>query len=327
MTNMKIFSGTSNKQLTEAICRHLNIPMGNIYHKAFASGELYCQFQENIRGCDVFLVNPVTFPANDNLMELLLMADAARRASAGKITAVIPYFGYGRQDRKDKSRVPISAKLVMDLIEAAGFDRVVTMDLHAAQVGGFTNLPFDHLSFKPSLIGKLKELNLEIDCVVAPDIGSVKRIQEYAESLKKDMAIIAKKRISETKVEVKNFIGDVKEKKVLIIDDLTESVGTLTEAAKACSEEGAKEINVAITHACFSRKGIQLLKECIEKSLFTRFLFSNTVSHRLYEESLDEHEDSVFGYENVIQVDVSNVFAKAIKRIHNNESVSELFVV
>jgi ribose-phosphate pyrophosphokinase len=216
---------------------------------------------------------------------------------------------------------------MMDLIEASGFDRVVTMDLHAAQVGGFTNLPFDHLSFKPSLINKLKELNIGVDCLVAPDIGSVKRIQEYAETLKKDMAIVAKKRISETKVEVKNFIGDVKDKKVLIIDDLTESVGTLTEAAKACAEEGAKEINVAITHACFSKKGIQTLMNGIENSLFTRFLFSNTVSQEFYEASLDEHEDSVFGYEDIIQVDVSNVFSKAIERIHNNESVSELFVV
>jgi len=324
---MKIFSGTPNEPLAQSICEKLEIPLGKIYHKTFASGECYCQFQENIRGGDVFLIQPVSFPANDNLMQLLLMADAARRASAGRITAVIPYFGYGRQDRKDKSRVPISAKLMMDLIEASGFDRVVTMDLHAAQVGGFTNLPFDHLSFKPSLISKLKELSIGIDCLVAPDIGSVKRIQEYAEALKKDMAIIAKKRLSETEVEVKNFIGDVKGKKVLIIDDLTESVGTLTEAAKACAEEGAKEINVAITHACFSRKGIETLKDGIENSLFTRFLFSNTVSQELYEAALDEHEESVFGYENVIPVDVSNVFAKAIERIHNNESVSELFVV
>jgi len=324
---MKVFSGTANEPLAESICQHLDIPLGKISHKTFASGELYCHFLENIRGSDVFLINPVTFPANDNLMQLLLMADAARRASAGKITAVIPYFGYGRQDRKDKSRVPISAKLVMDLIEAAGFHRVVTMDLHAAQVGGFTNLPFDHLSFKPSLINALIENHTQIDCVVAPDIGAVKRTQEYAEALKKDIAIIAKKRLSDTHVEVTKFIGDVKDKKVLIVDDLTESVGTLTEAAKACAEAGAIEINIAVTHGCFSEKGFYTLADGIDKNLFTRFFFSNTVSHRLYEDSLDEHEESVFGNDLISVVDVSGVFAKAIRRIHKNESVSELFLI
>ena len=240
---MKIFSGTANEALAIKICKNLGLPLGKITHKSFASGELYCQFKENIRGSDVFLIQPISFPANDNLMQLLLMCDAARRASAGRITAVVSYLGYGRQDRKDKSRVPISAKLVMDLIAAAGFDRVVTMDLHSAQVGGFTNLPFDHLSFKPSLISAIKEHSVEIDCIVAPDIGAVKRSQEYAEALKKDMAIIAKKRLSDTEVEVKNFIGDVKGKRVLMVDDLTESAGTLTEAAKACKEEGVEGDN------------------------------------------------------------------------------------
>lgn len=324
---MKIFSGTANERLAELICKNLGIPIGGIHHKTFASGELYCHFLENIRGCDVFLINPITFPANDHLMQLLLMADAARRASAGKITAVIPYFGYGRQDRKDKSRVPISAKLVMDLVNAAGFDRVVTMDLHAAQVGGFTNLPFDHLSFKPSLINAVRELKIEVDMVVSPDIGAVKRTQEYAKSLKRNMAIIAKERLSDTEVEVTNFIGNVKGKRILIVDDLTESVGTLTEAAKACAEKGATEINVAVTHGCFSTKGIVALKEGIESRLFTRFFYSNTVSNKHYENGLDEHEESIFDHPSMVCVDVSPVLATAISRIHNNESVSELFVV
>lgn len=324
---MKIFSGTANELLAELICNNLGIPLGKIQHKTFASGELYCHFLENIRGCDVFLINPITVPANDNLMQLLLMADAARRASAGKITAVIPYFGYGRQDRKDKSRVPISAKLVMDLIEAAGFHRVVTMDLHAAQVGGFTNLPFDHLAFKPSLINAIRDSKIEVDMVVAPDIGAVKRTQDYAKSLQRNMAIIAKERLSDTEVEVTNFIGNVKNKRVLIVDDLTESTSTLTEAAKACAEKGAKEINVAITHGCFSPKGIVALKEGIENHLFTRFFYSNTVSTKHYEDKLDEHEESIFDHPSMICVDVSPVLATAISRIHNNESVSELFVV
>lgn len=324
---MKIFSGTANELLADSICKNLGIPLGKINHKTFASGELYCHFLENIRGSDVFLINPISFPANDNLMQLLLMADAARRASAGKITAVIPYFGYGRQDRKDKSRVPISAKLVMDLINASGFDRVVTMDLHAAQVGGFTNLPFDHLSFKPSLINTIRDNKIDIDMIVAPDIGAVKRTQDYAKSLKKNMVIIAKERLNDTEVEVTNFIGNVKNKKVLIVDDLTESVGTLTEAAKACAEKGATEINVAVTHGCFSAKGIVTLKEGIEIGLFTRFFYSNTVSTKHYEDSLDEHEESIFNDLSMVCVDVSSVFATAISRIHNNESVSELFVV
>jgi ribose-phosphate pyrophosphokinase len=201
------------------------------------------------------------------------------------------------------------------------------MDLHAAQVGGFTNLPFDHLSFKPSLINALKSYNTQIDCVVAPDIGAVKRTQEYAQSLQKDIAIIAKKRLSDTEVEITNFIGNVKGKKVLIVDDLTESVGTLTEAAKACWSEGACEVNVAVTHGCFSRKGIVALENGLENSIFNKFFFSNTVSYHLYEESLEDHEESVFGCEGLITVDVSSVFSTAIERIHKNESVSELFVV
>lgn len=324
---MKIFSGTANEPLAESICKNLGIPLGKIEHKTFASGELYCHFHENVRGDDVFLVNPITYPANDNLMQLLLMGDAARRASVGKITAFIPYFGYGRQDRKDKSRVPISAKLVMDLINAAGFNRVVTMDLHAPQVGGFTNLPFDHLSFKPSLINLIRDNKIDIDVIVAPDIGAVKRAQDYAKSLKKNLAIIAKERLNDTEVEVINFIGNVENKKVLIVDDLTESVGTLTEAAKACLEKGAIEINVAVTHGCFSSKGVVALKKGIESGLFTRFFYSNTVSMKHYEDRLGEREENIFNHPSMICVDVSSVFATAISRIHNNESVSELFVV
>lgn len=321
---MKIFSGTSNEQLAKDICSNLQIPLGKIYHKEFASKELYCQFHENIRGSDVFLVQPTSYPANDNLMQLLLMADAAKRASAGTITAVIPYFGYERQDRKDKSRVPISAKLVMDLLAAAGFHRVLTMDLHAAQIGGFTNLPFDHLSFKPSLINVLREKNIGIDCVVSPDLGAIKRNQEYADILKKDLAIVVKKRTSDIDVHVTSFIGDVNGKNVLMVDDLTESVGTLTEASKACKERGAKEINVAVTHGCFSNRGYEALSRGVEEGLFTRFFFSNTVDPRS-QYGIGEYEDDVFNYEAVISVDVAPVFAKAISRIHRNESVSELF--
>ncbi len=196
---MKIFSGSSNPALVDKICANLSISRGKIILKSFASGEVFCQFEENIRGADVYLVQSTSYPANDNLMELMIMADAARRASAGRITAVIPYFGYARQDRKEKSRVPISAKLVMDIIKAAGFNRILTMDLHAPQIGGFTNLPFDHLNFMPALLDRLKEL--PIDVVVCPDVGAVKRNNEYANAMRKTMAILDKHRIDETNVE------------------------------------------------------------------------------------------------------------------------------
>ncbi len=326
MNDIKIFSGTSNIDLADKICKRLNIELGEIYHHTFPSGESYIQFKENIRGKDVFLIqSPGSGNTNDYLMQLLIMGDSARRASAGRITAVLPMAFYSRQDRKDKSRTPISAKLVMDLFKASGFNRVVTMDLHSPQVGGFTNLPFDHLSFKPSLIDALKENKVDIDVVVSPDIGAVKRTTEYADSLKKDLAIIAKKRLSDTSVSVKQFIGDVKDKNVLIIDDLTESVGTLVEASKACKEQGAKEINVAVTHGCFSGVGILKLKEALKSNLFNRFFHSNTISLDWYRIGVATPEEDVFNSKNIISVDVSPVFAIAIERIHNNESVSELF--
>jgi len=311
---MKIFSGTANEDLAQKICDNLNTRLGQVRHKTFASGEKYCQFQDNIRGDDVFLIQPTSAPANDNLMELMLMADAAKRASAGRITAVIPYFGYARQDRKDKSRVPISAKLVMDMLSLR-FDRVVTMDLHAAQVGGFTNLPFDHLTIKPSLIKALSDWHIQVDVVVAPDIGAVKRAQEYSKVLKKPMAIIAKERLSDTEVEVVSFIGNVKGKNVLMVDDLTESCNTLIEAGKTCKENGANEINAAVTHGCFSDLGKGNLIGSLLSRTFTRFFTSNTTEWRL----------GLSNVNGLINIDVSTVFATAIQRIHNNESVSELF--
>lgn len=311
---MKIFSGTANEDLAYKICENMNTRLGSVRHKTFASGEKYCQFQENIRGDDVFLIQPTSAPANDNLMELMLMADAAKRASAGKITAVVTYFGYGRQDRKDKSRVPISAKLVMDMLSLR-FDRVVTMDLHAAQVGGFTNLPFDHLSFKPSLLKSLIDNRVNIDVVVSPDIGAVKRAQEYSKVLRKPMAIIAKERLSDTEVEVVSFIGNVKGKDILIVDDLTESCNTLVEAAKTCKKEGAKEVNIAVTHGCLSDLGKGNLVEAIYSKTFSKFFTSNTI----------HWESGLSNVSNLIKVDVAPVFATAIERIHNNESVSELF--
>ena len=331
---MKIFSGNSNQPLVEKICCrdhlycHTNVVQGKIDLKTFPSGEKYCQFKENIRGSDVYLVQSISSPVNDNLMELLVMCDAARRASAGRITAVIPYFGYSRQDRKDKSRVPISAKLIMDLLEASGVNRILTMDLHSPQIVGFTNLPVDQLSFKPALVEAVK--NIGIDVVVAPDIGSVKRADEYTTALKTDLVIISKKRTNETSVEVKHFIGDVKGKKVLIIDDLTESAGTLIEAATACKEEGAVEIYCAITHGCFTDTGVLRLVNSFKSGLIKKLYVSNSVKYTDRWIDTTEPEDfdgTVKGYDyfHIVNVDVSQWFALAIKNIHNNESVSELF--
>ena len=311
---MKIFSGNSNPELTSKICKYLGIPAGRIHLHQFPSGEQYCQFKENIRGKDVYLVQSLSNPVNDHLMQLLIMADAARRASADRITAVIPYFGYARQDRKDKSRVPISAKLIMNLLASSGFDRIVTMDLHSPQVGGFTDLPFDHLQFKPALIDAIKSEN--IDVIVSPDIGAVKRAEEYATLLKKDMAIISKKRDNERDVEVKHFIGDVKGRRCLIVDDLTESAGTLIEAAQACKDHGASDIFVAVSHGCFNGPiAFPRLIKAFSDGIITKFLVSNTVSF------------SVPTGIKIETVDVSPVFAKAILNINKNESVSELFSV
>jgi ribose-phosphate pyrophosphokinase len=321
MKNLKLFSGTSNIPLAEKIAENLFTKLGDIYHHRFPSGETYCQFKENIRGSDIFLIQGITNPANENLMELLVMADAARRASAERITAVIPYFGYARQDRKDKSRVPISAKLVLDIIETAGIDRVVTMDLHSPQVGGFTNLPFDHLTFEPVLANyirnKYNSLALRDNVVLmAPDVGAVKRIEKYASLLKCDFGFISKKRLNDEKVELQSIVGDVKDKHVIVIDDLTESCGTLIQAAEACKTNGAKHVVTVVTHGCITDTGVNRLENALVNKTIDEFVYSNTANIGKNTKLADR----------ITELDVSMVFAKAINNIHNNESVSELFV-
>jgi ribose-phosphate pyrophosphokinase len=316
---VKIFSGTSNQPLAEKIVKNLDSKLGDIYHHTFPSGETYCQFKENIRGCDVFLVQGITQPANENLMELLVMADAARRASAERITAVIPYLGYARQDRKDKSRVPITARLVLDLIATAGIDRVVTMDLHSPQVGGFTNLPFDHLTFEPVLVDYIRSKYHSLDCrdnvvLMAPDVGAVKRIEKYSSVLKSDFGFISKKRLADDKVDLQNIVGNVKDKHVIIIDDLTESLGTMVQAAKECKRQGAVKVTCAVTHGCLTSIGLLRLSEA---DSIDEFIHSNTTN---------TWGNIGFKPANVTELDVSMLFAKAIRSINKNESVSELFV-
>ncbi len=342
---MKIFSGSSNWPLVEKICQNLNLPIGDVYLHTFPSGEKYCQLKDNIRGEHVFLVQSTSAPANDNLMELLVMCDAARRASAEKITAVLPYFGYARQERKDKPRVPISAKLVMDMLQCAGVSRIVTLDLHAPQIQGFTNLPVDQLSFKPALIktmssqlmiDSIKKPNRPghsiIDCVVAPDIGAVKRAEEYSSAFNVELVIISKKRSGDDKVELRNFIGDVKNKNVLIVDDMIESGGTIIQAAKACKEQGADNVYCGITHGCFAGVGEIRLVDAFKKGLITKLFVSNSVdtSNIFWEESCGLYGWGIGNLipnqaDKVITVDMAPWFAKAIQNINENKSVTELF--
>jgi len=322
---MKIFSGQSNPILVSQMCEHLGMPAGIISLKQFPSGEHWCQFNENIRGEDVYLVQSLSAPVNENLMQLLLMCDAARRASAGRITAVIPYFGYARQDRKDKPRVPISARLVMDLLKSSGFNRILTMDFHSPQIGGFTNLPLDHLSFLPALINAVSEFC--VDAIVAPDIGAVKRADEYATKLEKELVILTKKRSSATKVDVKHFVGDVSNKKVLIIDDLTESAGTLIEAATACKEHGASEIYCAITHGCFTDIGVRRLINAFSGNTINHLFYSNTVDSTKWEPDGIYSPGTPIFQRTITVVNVADIFAKAVLNISQDKSVSELFRV
>lgn len=322
MNTLKIFSGTSNLPLAEAIAENLSIKLGDIYHHNFPSGESYCQFKENIRGGDVFLIQGITNPANENLMQLLVMADAARRASADRITAVIPYFGYARQDRKDKSRVPISAKLVLDLIQSAGINRILTMDLHSPQICGFTNLPFDHLTFEPVLSKYLSELFLYRDnlIIMAPDVGAVKRAEKYAETLGCEFGFISKKRVGDETVQFQSLVGDVKDKSVVIIDDMTESAGTLIQAAHACKSNGSKEIFCSVSHGCFTGVGMERLCEAMPP------VGDNLIDGFIHSDSANILWNLKYKPLAIKTLSVSKLFSSAINSIHNNESVSELFV-
>lgn len=311
MNKSVIFSTPTSQRLAQNIAWSSGNELGSIYHHQFPSGEWYCQLKENVRGADVFIIQPIVKPANDNLMQLLIMADACRRASAGRIIAITPYLGYSRQDRKDKSRVPISAKLVMDIMEASGIDRIVTMDLHAAQIQGFTNLPFDHLYFRPVLINALK--GEQIDVVVSPDIGAIKKADDLARCMGKELAFISKRRLSDSEVKAQQFVGDVKGKNVLIVDDLTESAGTLIEAATVCRQEGAAKIYCAVTHLCLNDIGHERLGKARQEGLINMFLASNSTGWPQYDDGT------------VKIVDISHLLGTAIHKIHTNESVSELF--
>jgi len=304
---MKIFTGTAHPALAQSIADYLQIPLGQASVTSFPDGETFVKINENIRGRDVFIVQPTCPPTNHNIMELLILVDAARRASAARITVVIPFFGYARQDRKDQPRVPITAKLVANLIVAAGVHRVLTMDLHAQQLQGFFDIPVDHLYALPVLNTYLQRINLDNLVVVSPDVGGVKMASAYAQALHAGLAIVVKRRRSSTEVDALHVIGEVEGKNVLIVDDLTETAGTLTGAAKILRNHGAKDIYAGVSHAVLTDLAIERLNNSEIKELIT----TDSVPVR--------------PSERVKVLPVAPLLGEGIRRIHGDESVSSLF--
>ena len=308
--DIKIFAANSSKELAQKIADQMGMPLCKCEVSTFSDGEIAVSIQETVRGSDVFVVQSTNAPVNNNLMELLIMIDALKRASAGRITAVMPYYGYARQDRKSKSRDPITAKLVADLITTAGADRVLTMDLHAAQIQGFFNIPLDHLVGMPILAREFVKKGIEDLVVVSPDLGSVTRARNFANFLDAPIAIIDKRRPKANVSEVMNIIGDIKDKNVVIIDDIIDTAGTLCNAANALKERGAKSVRACATHGVLSGPAIQRIKD----SAIEELILLDTI--QLPEEKRLDKIDVVT---------VAEVFAEAIKRIYNDQCLSSLF--
>lgn len=306
---MKIFSGTSNRPLASAIAASIGLELGKCTVSAFPDGETFVKVEENVRGEDVFLVQSTSPPSNHHLMEMFILMDALRRASASRITAVLPFYGYARQDRKDQPRVPITAKLVANLLVAAGAHRVLTMDLHAQQIQGFFDIPVDHLYAAPVMYEYLKGKQLNNLVVVSPDVGGLKMAHAYSQVLEAGLAIVAKRRTSATEVESMTVIGEIRGKTVLMVDDLTETAGTLTTAAALLKRKGAKQIFACVSHAILNDLGIQRLR----KSNIDELITTDTV--------LRPAIDGV----NIITLSVAGLLGEAIKRIHSNSSVTSLF--
>lgn len=308
---LKVFSGNANRPLAEKVCDYLGISLGNAEVKTFSDGEISVEINENVRGKDVFIIQSTCPPVNDNLMELLIMIDAARRASAGRITAVIPYYGYARQDRKVAPRQPISAKLVANLITVAGASRVLTMDLHAGQIQGFFDIPVDNLYARPVLLHYLKEHFKDDLVIVSPDAGGVERARAFAKRLDASLAIIDKRREGANVAEVMNIIGDVKGKTAVIVDDMVDTGGTLTKAASALLDKGASAVYACCTHPVLSGNAVQRIEESPIKEL----IVTDTIP--LSEEARKCSKIKVLS--------VGKLFGEAVRRIHLNESVSVLF--
>jgi ribose-phosphate pyrophosphokinase len=310
-TQLKIFCGSAHRVLAQRICDAIGEPLGKATVDSFPDGETFVKIDENIRGRDVFIVQPTCPPTNQNLMELLIMVDAARRASAARITAVIPFFGYARQDRKDQPRVPITAKLVANLLTAAGVNRVVAMDLHAQQVAGFFDIPVDHLYAAPVIIRHLRGRRFDHPVVVSPDVGGLKMASAYAQAMDAGLAIVAKRRISATEIEAQNVIGEVEGRDVILVDDLTETAGTLCSAAKILKERGASRIIACVSHAVLSDLAIERL----QKSEVAELITTNSVPVR-----------SGDGF-TITELCIAELLGKGIVSIHDDESVSSLFKI
>jgi len=309
---LKIFTGNANRQLAEQICVHLNKWMGEAQVKVFSDGEIYVQINENVRGADVFVIQPTSTPVDRHLMELLLMIDALKRASAQRITAVLPYYGYARQDRKDKPRVPISARLVAALLETAGANRVLTLDLHAPQIQGFFDIPVDHLFSMPVMIEYYRSQGIEDLTVVSPDAGGVERARGFAKRLNAPLAIIDKRREEANVAEVMNVVGIVKDRHCLIVDDLIDTAGTLVKGAEALLEKGASSVSACATHAVLSGPAVTR----IEESELKEVVFTNSIP--LSEAAKQSPR--------IKSLSIANLMADAIRSIHEETSVSTLFV-
>ncbi|MEZ0294857.1 MAG: ribose-phosphate diphosphokinase [Candidatus Methylacidiphilales bacterium] len=311
-SDIQIFSGTANMALAISIAKYLGVPRGDAVVDTFPDGETFVKFNDNIRGRDVFILQPTCPPTNQNLMELLIMIDAARRASATRITAVMPFYGYARQDRKDQPRVPITAKLVANLLVASGADRILTMDLHAQQIQGFFDIPVDHLYAAPVLYRYIKTVfKDEKPVVVSPDLGGMKMAGAYAQMLDTDLAIVAKRRLSPTEIEPMYVIGDVKGRDVLLVDDLTETAGTLTSAARILKEKGARRIYACVSHAVLG----ELAQKRLRESSIEELICTNSTPVKPFD-----------GFKLTV-LSVAELLGEAIKRVHFGESVSSLFDV
>ena len=312
LKNIKILSGNSNIPLAEKICAGLNIPLGRAHVKKFSDGEIQVEIEENVRGMDVFVVQSTCTPVNSYLMELLIMMDAIKRASAERITAVLPYYGYARQDRKVAPRVPITAKLVADLITTAGANRLLTIDLHAGQIQGFFNIPVDHLYAAPVMMDFIKQEYVNDLVIVSPDAGGVERARAFGKRLGASLAIIDKRRSQPNESTVMNIIGDIKGKTALLLDDMVDTAGTLTQAADALVKAGAKKVAACCTHAVLSGHAL----EKINQSALEKMVVSDTIPLKPEAQSCKK----------IVILSIASLLGEAIKRIHNNDSVSSLFV-
>lgn len=312
LNNLKVFAGNANPSLAAEVCQCLGLPQGKASVKAFADGEIYLQILENVRGVDAFVIQPTCNPVDRNLFELLLMIDALKRASAERITAVVPYYGYARQDRKDKPRVPISAKLVASLMERAGANRILCMDLHAAQIQGFFDIPVDHLFSTPVMIEHYKGSSIDDLTIVSPDAGGVERARAFAKRLNAPLAIIDKRREEANVAEVMHIIGDVYGHNCIIVDDLIDTAGTLVKGAEALLKQGAASVRACATHAVLSGPAVTR----IEASQIQEIVFTNSIPMKPDAEACGR----------IRTLSVAPLLARAIQNIHENGSISTLFV-